>query len=228
MVETRMCRNGKSTGKMGVKEEEEEQAENWQLKRYPQPDANSAKHTFRIGTTIIQFDLCNIRLPRVYSVSLRTNSNRDTRVHCRRRVGGEEEEQTRRNQGAIDSVTAVGVSQTCSVTSHSVSVTHRAPTNTMSALSSPSSRRHRTGAFDPSTPRNSKISYNISTPPSATPSISSSTPFDWDAARLRKPPPYGTPFVDRRLQALRNGGGQTPSKSTPTKRIVRKKTMWEK
>jgi hypothetical protein len=61
------------------------------------------------------------------------------------------------------------------------------------------------------------------------PSISSSIPFDWDAARLRKPPPYGTPFVDRRLQALKNGGGRpTPNKSTPTKRVVRKKTLWQK
>ncbi|KAF9789891.1 hypothetical protein BJ322DRAFT_1044751 [Thelephora terrestris] len=96
----------------------------------------------------------------------------------------------------------------------------------MSTLSSASTRRQ-TGVFNPTTPRNSKISYNISTPPSATPSISSSTPFDWDAARLRKPPPYATPFVDRRLQALKNGGALTPNKSTP-KRTVRKKTMWQK
>lgn len=112
------------------------------------------------------------------------------------------------------------------VTSNSVSVTHRGPTITMSALTSPSARRQ-AGPPNPSTPRNSKISYNISTPPSATPSISSSLPFDWDAVRLRKPPPYGTPIVDRRLQALKNGG-PTPSKSTPSKRMVRKKTMWQK
>jgi hypothetical protein len=97
----------------------------------------------------------------------------------------------------------------------------------MSALS-PVSARRQTGTFNPSTPRNSKISYNISTPPSVTPSISSSVPFDWDAARLRKPPPYGSPYVDRRIQALRNGGGSTPTKSTPTKRAVRKKSMWQK
>lgn len=70
--------------------------------------------------------------------------------------------------------------------------------------------------------------YNISTPPSATPSISSSTPFDWDAARSRKPPPYGSPFVDKRIQALRNGQGGTPSKGSPAKRVVRKKGFFEK
>ena len=129
---------------------------------------------------------------------------------------------------AIDSEVTVGVFPACSVTLDGVSVTAALLPALMSALSSASTRRQ-TGAFGPTTPRNSKISYTISTPPSATPSISSSTPFDWDAVRLRKPPPYGTPFVDKRLQALRNGGsGTTPNRSTPTKRTVRKKTMWQK
>ena len=147
-----------------------------------------------------------------------------TRKHCV--VASEEKTKNERVGTKRDRSGRVSV---VSVTSQSVSVTHRVPTHhPMSALSSASTRRQ-TGAFNPSTPRNSKISYTISTPPSLTPSISSSTPFDWDAARQRKPPPYGTPFVDRRIQALRNGGGgPTPNKSTPTKRAVRKKTIWQK
>jgi len=50
----------KITGRMRVKEEEGERTKSWQLKRYPQPNTNNAKHAFLIGKTIIHFDLCNI------------------------------------------------------------------------------------------------------------------------------------------------------------------------
>lgn len=73
----------------------------------------------------------------------------------------------------------------------------------------------------PSTPRN-RVSMGAYRSPASTPSISSSIPFDWNAARSRKPPPYGSP-----LQSRSQGvGGSIPS--TPRKRVVRKKSLVEK
>ncbi|THG99656.1 hypothetical protein EW026_g2757 [Hermanssonia centrifuga] len=56
------------------------------------------------------------------------------------------------------------------------------------------------------------------------PSLSASTPFDWDAARARKPPPYSTPTAaGKRIRALRN---DLATQGTPTKqRVVRKKGL---
>lgn len=54
--------------------------------------------------------------------------------------------------------------------------------------------------------------------PASTPSISSSIPFDWNAARSRKPPPYGTPLQNKTRK----------STSTPAKRVVRKKGIIER
>ncbi|KAL0946891.1 hypothetical protein HGRIS_013055 [Hohenbuehelia grisea] len=44
----------------------------------------------------------------------------------------------------------------------------------------------------PTTPR-TRVSFGVHRSPADTPSISSSIPFDWDAARSRRPPPYSTP-----------------------------------
>ncbi|KAJ3562375.1 hypothetical protein NP233_g9618 [Leucocoprinus birnbaumii] len=45
----------------------------------------------------------------------------------------------------------------------------------------------------PTTPRTPRASISLYRSPASTPSISSSIPFDWEAARNRRPPPYGTP-----------------------------------
>ena len=230
----RMCRSRRNTEKMVGKEEEGEGNEKLATKKgILNRTQIKPNMTSESGVQLLSLiDVIFTRHVSIQFLSGRTVTGRREFIVV---VASEEEKEEEGEGQRVRFKTrsswchelAESVSETCSVTLNSVSVTHRAHTSTMSALSPPSTRRQ-TGVFNPSTPRNSKISYTISTPPSATPSISSSTPFDWDAARLRKPPPYGTPFVDRRLQALRNGGGPTPSKSTPTKRIVRKKTIWQK
>ncbi|KAG7092466.1 hypothetical protein E1B28_008818 [Marasmius oreades] len=79
----------------------------------------------------------------------------------------------------------------------------------------------------PVTPRptTTRQSIGIHHSPASTPSISSSIPFDWEAARLRRPPPYATP--------ARNGsrlsrGGATSTGTPARKAIVRKKSFAEK
>ncbi|KAH8106834.1 hypothetical protein BXZ70DRAFT_252616 [Cristinia sonorae] len=76
----------------------------------------------------------------------------------------------------------------------------------------------------PSTPR-AQLVYSIS--PVTSPSLSASTPFDWEAARSRKPPPYASPLAGKRVRQLQNGS-PTGTKSTPNKRVVRRKSMVEK
>lgn len=72
----------------------------------------------------------------------------------------------------------------------------------------------------PSTPK-PRLSYGIHRSPADTPSISSSVPFDWEAARSRAPPPYATPIRGRKSVG-------TGTQATPRKAIVRKKSMFEK
>ncbi|KAF9264673.1 hypothetical protein L218DRAFT_196610 [Marasmius fiardii PR-910] len=70
----------------------------------------------------------------------------------------------------------------------------------------------------PVTPR-PRQSIGIHHSPASTPSISSSIPFDWEAAKLRRPPPYATP--------ARNGSrlaAGTPAR----KAVVRKKSFADK
>jgi hypothetical protein len=78
------------------------------------------------------------------------------------------------------------------------------------------------GTQTPVTPRN-RVSYVHS--PSLTPSISSSTPFDWDAARSRRPPPYASPLSAKRksrTSTLPDGVRPAP------KKLVKKKGMVER
>ncbi|KAF8964693.1 hypothetical protein BDZ97DRAFT_1939044 [Flammula alnicola] len=74
--------------------------------------------------------------------------------------------------------------------------------------------------FQPTTPRN-RLSYGIHRSPADTPSISSSIPFDWEAARSRAPPPYATPLRGRKSVG-------TGTVGTPRKAIVRKKGVFER
>ena len=76
----------------------------------------------------------------------------------------------------------------------------------------------------PTTPRNKPIIVSPYRSPAATPSISSSIPFDWEAARSRKSPPYGTPFQNRTRKST---VAQTPG-SQHRKAIVRKKGLIER
>ncbi|KAF8350701.1 hypothetical protein F5887DRAFT_1209707 [Amanita rubescens] len=76
----------------------------------------------------------------------------------------------------------------------------------------------------PVTPRNKPVILSPYRSPAATPSISSSIPFDWEAARSRKSPPYGTPFQNRTRKTT---VAQTPG-SQHRKAIVRKKGLIER
>lgn len=73
-------------------------------------------------------------------------------------------------------------------------------------------------ANPPTTPR-SRVSLGVYRSPASTPSISSSVPFDWEAARSLRPPPYATP----RGKATRTSHGTSPRKA-----VVRKKSLYEK
>ncbi|PPR06672.1 hypothetical protein CVT26_001214 [Gymnopilus dilepis] len=78
--------------------------------------------------------------------------------------------------------------------------------------------------FPPSTPRN-RLSYGLHRSPADTPSISSSVPFDWEAARSMAPPPYATPLKSRARKSMATG---TSSSATPRKAVVRKKGVLER
>ncbi|KAG1715692.1 hypothetical protein ID866_1455 [Astraeus odoratus] len=86
---------------------------------------------------------------------------------------------------------------------------------------SPSPRPGGSGVQTPVTPK-TRISYVHS--PAATPSISSSVPFDWEAARSRRPPPYGTPINGKRKSRMSTIGTGT---GTPRK-VIRKKGFVER
>lgn len=85
---------------------------------------------------------------------------------------------------------------------------------------SPSPRLN-SGTPTPVTPR-TRVSYIDS--PSSTPSISSSIPFDWEAARSRRPPPYGTPLSVKRKARMSTANVGT----SPRKAIIRKKGLIER
>ncbi|KAH9945919.1 uncharacterized protein BXZ73DRAFT_72812 [Epithele typhae] len=79
----------------------------------------------------------------------------------------------------------------------------------------------------PSTPTRTSTSrtrlvYPVS--PATSPSLSASTPFDWEAARSRRPAPYATPNAKKNSRPSDFG---TPGK-TPSKRVVRKKSFIER
>ncbi|KAF9053678.1 hypothetical protein BDZ89DRAFT_1056254 [Hymenopellis radicata] len=73
----------------------------------------------------------------------------------------------------------------------------------------------------PVTPRNRpRQSIAIHHSPASTPSISSSVPFDWNAARTRQPPPFSTPRSKIRPS--------TSGLATPRKAVIRKKSFFQK
>ncbi|THH19301.1 hypothetical protein EW146_g1831 [Bondarzewia mesenterica] len=99
--------------------------------------------------------------------------------------------------------------------SSSASSSHRAsPTTPMSK------------ATLPSTPK-TRNAYVMSTSPLLSPSLSASRPFDWDAVRSRRPPPYPSP-VNARRKGMRKSEAGVGTLGTPAKRVVRQKTFYEK
>ncbi|OCH85309.1 hypothetical protein OBBRIDRAFT_798308 [Obba rivulosa] len=88
------------------------------------------------------------------------------------------------------------------------------------------SRTNTNGAAPLSTPR-TRIVYPYS--PASSPSLSASVPFDWEAARSRRPPPYATP-VKKGARGRKSELGVAPGTPlrTPAKRVVRKRTLAEK
>jgi hypothetical protein len=73
-----------------------------------------------------------------------------------------------------------------------------------------------------------RISYPITRSPLESPSISASLPFDWEAARGLRDPPYS--LLSPKRRSVRNSDIGTPNaKASPTKqRAVRKKSFYEK
>jgi len=78
--------------------------------------------------------------------------------------------------------------------------------------------------YTPTTPRTQdRQPYGLYRSPADTPSISSSVPFDWDAARSRGPAPYATPIKSRSRKSVSTG-----TTTTSRKAVVRKKGFFEK
>ncbi len=89
-------------------------------------------------------------------------------------------------------------------------------TTTNYASTSPSS------APSPVTPR-TRASYPIT----RSPSISASLPFDWEAARGLRSPPY-FPLGPKRRGTRKSGVDSPNGKAAQTKRAVRKKSLYER
>ncbi|KAJ4487945.1 hypothetical protein J3R30DRAFT_3432367 [Lentinula aciculospora] len=75
----------------------------------------------------------------------------------------------------------------------------------------------------PVTPKlRGRVSIGIHQSPASTPSLSSSIPFDWEAAKSRRPPPYATPLQSR-SRGSRNLGSNSSLNGTPARKAVIKK-----
>ena len=100
-------------------------------------------------------------------------------------------------------------------------------------LSTPSANRTTTYVSTPPSPAPSPVtprtraSYPITRSPLESPSISASLPFDWEAARGLRSPPY-SPLGPKRRGARHSGIDSLNGNATATKRAVRKKSLYEK
>ena len=105
--------------------------------------------------------------------------------------------------------------------------TNNATTNTHSPRSPNLSSATNSPASSPGLPSTpvSRVSLGHYRSPASTPSISSSIPFDWEAARSRRPPPYPTQLQNKRKST---GVGESVA-ATPVKRaVIRKKGIIER
>lgn len=71
------------------------------------------------------------------------------------------------------------------------------------------------------------MSYPISRSPLEYPSISASLPFDWEAARGLRDPPY-SPIGPQRRDRRFSDFGTPESKRASNKRAVRKQSLYER
>ncbi|KAH9005160.1 hypothetical protein EDB86DRAFT_2881935 [Lactarius hatsudake] len=78
----------------------------------------------------------------------------------------------------------------------------------------------------PITPR-ARVSYPIARSPLEYPSISASLPFDWEAARGLRDPPY-SPLGPKRREGRTSDFGTPDGKRTSPRRAVRKKSLYER
>lgn len=97
-------------------------------------------------------------------------------------------------------------------------VTATSPRSSDSSIGSTPTTPNRPKA-GPSTPR-TRLVYPHS--PLTSPSLSANVPFDWEAARARKPPPYASPLAGRRRSM------HPLPHATTVKKAVRKKGIIEK
>jgi hypothetical protein len=79
----------------------------------------------------------------------------------------------------------------------------------------------------PSTTPKTRASYPITRSPLESPSISASLPFDWEAARGLRSPPY-SPLGPKRRGARKSGIDSPNGNAAATKRAVRKKGLYER
>lgn len=75
------------------------------------------------------------------------------------------------------------------------------------------------------TPSPRKVQMQVPPSPYNSESLSATRPFDWDAVRQHKPPPYGSPLSSARAKKARLSEMRSDS---DTRRAVRKKTWREK
>ncbi|KAH7871841.1 uncharacterized protein C8R40DRAFT_1120426 [Lentinula edodes] len=82
----------------------------------------------------------------------------------------------------------------------------------------------------PVTPKpRGRVSIGIHQSPASTPSLSSSIPFDWEAARSRRPPPYASPSQNRSRGGRNSGSNSSSLNGTPARKaVVKKKSIVEK
>jgi hypothetical protein len=119
--------------------------------------------------------------------------------------------------------------------SHTMDLRRLAQANAMASprrLSHPSNYRTTAPSTSPSAPAvpttpRTRVSYPITRSPLESPSISASLPFDWDAARGLRSPPYSA--LGPRRRGARKSEPDSPSgKGTPSKRAVRRQSLYER
>ncbi|EKM55495.1 uncharacterized protein PHACADRAFT_195529 [Phanerochaete carnosa HHB-10118-sp] len=81
------------------------------------------------------------------------------------------------------------------------------------------------GLQEPTTPRGTRMVYPLS--PLTSPSKSASLPFDWDAVRNKKLPPYVETIATKRARLQKKAEGSAKS-TKQTQKVVRKKSLLEK
>ncbi|KAI0281402.1 hypothetical protein BGY98DRAFT_913434 [Russula aff. rugulosa BPL654] len=101
------------------------------------------------------------------------------------------------------------------------------PTRRLSHQSTTTNYASTSPSSAPSTTPKTRASYPITRSPLESPSISASLPFDWEAARGLRSPPY-SPLGPKRRGARKSGIDSPNGNAAATKRAVRKKGLYER